>query len=199
MRQTKLGLMIPLFCVLFAWSSLHAQEHGGGAAPAEKGDKGGAKESGLPPWFANEAKISELSARIRTTEEELRKLIAEKKELPENSPAVKPLVKNILKSHKELGKLIDEFQKNMNILKYRFPERGQKAERTYEKMELKSVDELEQAVGIDGKLSRNVNRMRSAYGTQAPTSQKDKANIQDDKKTAPQKSIEEEAPINLTK
>ena len=62
-----------------------SEEKGGGheAAPA-------APVVTLPPWIALEAKITELSARVKSKEESLAKLLEEKNHLPANSPHVKP-------------------------------------------------------------------------------------------------------------
>jgi hypothetical protein len=141
-------------------------------AQTSAGGKGGDK--GLPPWFQTEARIGELVAKIKAKEESLEKLIETKKGLKEGSPLTKPTVEQIVKEHKELEELVADYNKNLNLLKYRFPERGMKMERSYKKKEVQSVDNIEQAIGIDTKLARSLNKARSQFGANA-TAVKDKS------------------------
>jgi hypothetical protein len=140
-------------------------------AEADKGSKKGSTqvggksgESGLPPWFHTEAKLSELFARIRYKEEDLNKLIEQKNKLKEGDPKTKVLIDQITTEHKSLQNLINEYNQNLSELKYRFPERGMKVDRNYKKKDLKSVESIEQAVGVDSKLSQSLSKARSQFG-----------------------------------
>jgi hypothetical protein len=183
-----------------------AEEHGGGGGQEE--GHGGKEEpkSTLAPWVPIENKIQELHSKIKSKESNISKLIEEKNHMENNSPHLKSTVKEIVKEHKEMERLIDEYQKNVSLLKYRFPERNAKSGRTYERFEVQSIEEMEKAVGIDGKLNRNLKRMRSQYKSEEksadprkpasvvaePTSHQPKA----DKK---EKSIEDAGSIILQK
>lgn len=85
-----------------------------------------------------------------------------------DSPNVKPLIQEIVKEHKEMQKMIEDYDKKRSTLRYRYPERGLKIERIYKKIEAKSLADVEAAVGVDGKLNRNLHRMRSQYGSSNP-------------------------------
>lgn len=142
-------------------------------APAEEGH-GEAKAEAAPaahpvnltPWVEVEAKIQELSAKVKTKQANLIKLFEEKNHLANNSPELKVKVQEIVKEHAEMRSLAAEYDKQLNLLKYRFPERNAKAARKYDRFEIKSVDDMEQAMGVDGKLTRNLRKVRSQYRTQ---------------------------------
>lgn len=185
--------------ILFSVINLRAQDHG---EPEKKAEETAVKPS-LQPWIPIEAKIQELSAKIRSKQESIDKLIEEKNHLSAQSPHLKETIKNIIKEHDELKKLAEDYQKNINQLNYRFPERNAKSQRAYDRIEVKSIDEMEQALGVDGKLNRNVKKMRSQYG--GAKSKTSSEHEQDDKKAKPQiikdksKSIEEEDSIIINK
>lgn len=144
--------------------SVSAKEEAAGKAEAEKGKDAKAEEpTTLSPWLETENKVMELNSKIKSKETNLVKLIEQKKALPANSPQIKALMKDIVKEHKELLSLISEYDKKVTLLKYRFPERNSKTKKTYERIEAKSIEDLEQSVGIDGKLNRNLKRMRGQF------------------------------------
>ncbi len=134
-------------------------EHGGGAeAKAEKVEKGNPT-----PWLEIESKIQELSGKIKSKQTNISHLFEEKNHLSNKSPQVKEIIQEIVKEHNEMRTLIEQYDKQINMLKYRFPERNAKSARKYDRIEIKSVDEMEQAIGVDSKLSRNIRKMRSQY------------------------------------
>ena len=118
----------------------------------------------IPAWVEIENKIAELSAKIKTKSGNLQGLIKQKQSLENDTPQVKELLKEIAKEHKELEITINEYERQKNVLKYRFPERGSQADRRYKKVESASLQELERVVGIDGKLNRNLDTMKTHFG-----------------------------------
>lgn len=153
-----------------------SNKSGGHEAAAESGGEHGSgeKDSGeakpkIAPWAETEAKLAELSAKVANKKSVIEQLIAEKNHLAPNSPQLKEVVQQIVKEHKSLKQLIEDYEKNRNILKYRFPERGNLEERKYQKLELKSVEELEKAIGVDGKLNRNMAKIKKVYKTKTLT------------------------------
>jgi hypothetical protein len=102
--------------------------------------------------------------------------------------------------HKEMQKLIEEYDKQMTIFKFRFPERGLKEERLYSPHENKSLDQMEQELGLDGKLNRNMKKMRSQYSSPEKTPQTTDEKPTEKKPEEPvQKSIDESGSIILKK
>jgi septal ring factor EnvC (AmiA/AmiB activator) len=149
----------------------------------------------LPAWVEIENKIAELSAKIKSKTGNLQGLIKQKQSLDNDAPQMKELLNSIVKEHNELEATILEYEKQKNVLRYRFPERGSQAERRYKKVESTSLQELERVVGIDGKLNRNLDTMKTHYG-----SKKAEVGTGPTPTTLPRgTSIEDQDPITLQK
>ena len=151
-----------------ALQTVSAEEHGSGTPAKEEKSEGEGKGDSkgniqLTPLMEAETKVSEFAAKIRSKQAFLQRMIEEKDKLKENSPEVKVKLNDILKEYAELQRLNEEYEKQLNILKYRFPERNAKTAKKYDRFEVKSIIEMEQALGIDGKLSRNMQKMRAQY------------------------------------
>jgi hypothetical protein len=185
-----------------------AKGHGESAEHAESGEGGGheggshGEAKALAPWVEIENKITELDAKIKAKNSNIQHLIEEKNHIDNNSPALQSTVKEIVKEHREMRELVEQYDKNVAMLKYRFPERNAKAGRTYDRIEVKSVEDMEKAIGVDGKLNRNLRKMRSQFKSE------DKSTVvQEEHKPAPpskkaqskEPSIEEAHAIILQK
>lgn len=184
-------LMVSLFLSLFA----QAEEHGGGG---EGGHGGGdakdvkSEKPQLPAWADLGNKIAGISAKIKAKQAVIDKLISDKKALPPNSPQVKDLADQLVKEHKELVKLNEDFEKQKSILRYRYPERGLMIERQYKRENIQTIEQLENQQGVDGKLNRSLLRMRSQYGIDPQVAAKLKRG--EEKKAKPEKKAPE-APV----
>lgn len=187
--------------------SLSVAETASSEAPegAEEKPKEESKEevkSTVQPWVPVETKITELQAKIKSKEANILKLLEDKKHLPNNSPQLKTAVQDIVKEHKELRGLITEYEKNLSILRFRFPERNAKTGRTYDRIELKSLDDMEQAMGIDGKLNRNIKKMRTQFHSQPVTPSVHQTSVnpsKETKKSPKEPSIEDAGSVILQK
>jgi hypothetical protein len=152
-----------------AFAGEHGEEKGGGHEEAahgegeKKAEGHGEEKSVSAPWVEVENQIQELYSKIKMKESTILHLLEEKDHMPDNSPLLHQAVKEIVQEHRELRHLVEEYDKKVSILKYRFPERNSKQLRTYDRVEVKSIDDMEKALGIDGKLSRNMKRMRNTY------------------------------------
>ena len=119
--------------------------------------------------------------------------------MTDNSPHLKQTVKDIVREHKELRKLVEDYDKNLRLLKYRFPERNAKHLRSYDRFEVKSIDDMEKALGIDGKLSRNMKKVRSLYNPEEKPAVREPASVAPVKAPKKEPSIEEAHSIILQK
>lgn len=192
-------------------SAASAEEHGGGhEAPAKeeggggegKAQGGGEKkeESTLAPWVEVENRIQTLQSKIQIKEENIKHLLEEKEHLAPNSPKLKGVLKELVSNHKELRQFAEEYDKQVTILKYRFPERNSNKERKYERIEVGPIEDLEKSLGIEGKMDKSLKKMRSQYPgkaneTEAPVVAKP---IQK-KEKAKDQSIEEAPSVILNK
>jgi hypothetical protein len=128
----------------------------------KKGAEGGEKRD-IPEWVDVEVRFNAINAKIQNKKENITRLIEEKKELPPNSPRLKSLIDEMVTEHREMEALSKEYDKQITIYKYRFPERGAKEHRKYEPSEVKSLDQMEKELSIDGRLNRNMDKVRSQY------------------------------------
>lgn len=197
--------MISLFFAMPSFANDHAAPEGGHEAPAEGGHGGGEEKAAAveapanPPWMEAENKVQELSAKLSSKKSQIQNLLLEKKSVKEDSPQMKVIVTSLLKEHAELTRFTEDYERNLNLLKYRFPERSAKNKRFYKKIELQSIDDIEEEMGIDGKLSRNMQKMRQHYGVKAPSEKRVPASIGSGVEKIPEGSIENPAPIIIKK
>lgn len=138
--------------------------------------------------------------------------IIQKQKLPANSPEIKVVVDQMVLDYKDMRKLKEEYEKKLIIFKYRFPEKSLKQERKYGTLEVKSLEQMEQELGIDGRLNRNTKKIRSQYGETRSTGLESSshAGLNDESKESQnehssnsqgttQKSIDEEGTILIKK
>jgi hypothetical protein len=122
-------------------------------------------------------------------------LLEEKNHLPESSPKIKEIIDEVAKEHKELRATVENLEKEKTILRYRYPERSADPKRKYEKVEVKSIQDMEANMGIDGRLQRTLNRTRQQYGAEPAKPAKDSH----PKKEESEKSVSEQGAIILQK
>lgn len=149
-----------------AWAS-GGGEHGGGheaATPATKEIKS-AEES----YNVVFARVQGLEAKVHSNQQEIEKLILEKQHT-KDQVKVNEIIKQMLNLHKELGKNIKEYDQQRALLKYRYPEKGQTEKREYERIELKSIEDMESQMSISSTLKRTLKKVRSQY--ESPEEQK---------------------------
>lgn len=171
MHILNLALSAALFCSInLLKTNAFAETSSEGEAP-EAAEKNEDSKSTVGPWVEVEMKITELRAKIKSKEESILQLLGEKSKLPNNSPQLKATLQKIIKEHQELRGLAADYQKNLSILRFRYPERNVKSGRHYERIEIRSIDQMETAMGIEGKLNRNMQRMRSQFSSEETKNQ----------------------------
>lgn len=185
-----------------------ADDHGspkdGGHKAGEKKEEGGhgaaAEKAPLAPWAELETKIQTLEAKIQSKKQTLKSLIEEKAHLPEKSPHLKSITQEIGKTDRELRALLEDYEKSLTILKYRFPERHAKGDRKYDRSDVPKVEDVEKALGLEGRLNKSLKKMRSQYPP-PPNIKKQKLPDQKlpDGETKTNPSIEDSPPIIIKK
>lgn len=81
---------------------------------------------------------------------------------------IKDEVDNLVKFYKEYKEVTEEYNKLLVVLKYRFPERlAKEEEREYKAVEVESLEELEQKLDIDGRLTKVYKKAQSQYRPQS--------------------------------
>lgn len=144
--------------------------------PAEAGASGdGPSLAKEKPWVDLENKLGLLRSKREAQAATLKKLKAEKDLLKIGTDAFKEKHKEFQKTYADWMKTGDDYNKMINLLKYRYPERVlRKNTGNEESMKAKSIEELELEMGIDGKLNKAIRKVKGQFGDQtaAPTDNK---------------------------
>lgn len=162
---------------LLTTSLAFAEDHG---APAEGGhdakpaEGGGHGEAAAEPkkiktseesYMVVQARVSGLEAKVHAGENEIQKLIAAKQQT-KDPEKLNEIIKQIIHQHHELEKTIKEYDQQRSLLKYRYPEKGQAEKREYERIELKSIEEMEGQLSLTSTVKRTLKKVRSQYGSE---------------------------------
>jgi hypothetical protein len=155
------------------------EEKGGEKKEGEAKEGGESEVNESQKKQANEAaelqtRVQALQAKIKTKEENITKLIEEKNH-SKDAEEIKNIIKEMVTEHKEMGKMIEEYEQNRSLLRYRYPEKGYKGVRTYERMEVKPLEQMENQMSIESKLKRNMKTVQSQFGEAAKTPKKKRA------------------------
>jgi hypothetical protein len=146
--------------LLFSALVLSAAKVFASEAPAE--GAAAKTEAKQPEWIEIQSRIQTLKAKVTAKEKAVRELILEKQKEKNPSKSVE-IFKNLKSEHRELGKAVQEYEQARNLLRYRYPEKGMKEGRTYQRVEVKPLDEMENQMGMEGKLRQTLNRVRRQY------------------------------------
>lgn len=151
------------------------------AAPAESavaGDKVSfedkQQQGRTKEWMDVVSSLSSLKTKIKSKEDTIKEVIHHKN-TAKNKAEAEVLVSELLKEHKELTKLLEEYNTATQLLKYRYPDVGITEKRKYEKMEIKSLDQFEESQTIEGQIKKTVSKLKTHYGVK-----------EDEKKTSEQ-------------
>jgi hypothetical protein len=166
-------------------------EHG---AEGEKSNVTEAQKKQMNEAQELQAKVQALQAKIKSKEDSITKLIEEKNHT-KDAERVKDIIAEMVADHKEMSKMVVEYEQNRNLLRYRYPEKGYTGDRAYERMVVKPLDQMENQMSVEAKIKRNLKTVRSQYGEPAENKTRKKKSIQ--KKEAEAPSLTE--PIVLQK
>lgn len=165
------ALLWVLTLAIFPLERALANDHGGGeehAAPAEHGEEkaeggehgGGHGEAADKPkgptkcrWSEHQSRLTSYTAKIRSFEKEISDMI-EVKHHTEKPEALKTLTQQIVFKHADLAKVVRDYETERLHVRFQHPDRDRERERQYPSQRLKSLDEIETAFGIDGRLDR---------------------------------------------
>jgi hypothetical protein len=170
------GVLVLVLASLLATTSMAEdkgapppEEHG---APKAEG-KGEAKEGGpeakkegagefvkKDEFLELNAAIEQLTAKVRSKNESLNKLLEEKNHI-KDPVQFKELVQELEKEYLELKELIDTLDKKKDVLRYRFPEKSfvKKADKT----KLQPLEEMGSELVVEKKLNELLKRVEKQY------------------------------------
>ncbi len=136
-------------------------EGGEGEKKAEKKDE----------YAEVQAKVAALEAKIRASEEIIKKLV-EEKHSEKDQKKISEIIKSLVAEHKTMQKNNEEYEQAKSYLRYRFPEKGLKGEREYERIEVKSLEEIENELTLESKLKKTLGKVRKQYVAPDPKPKK---------------------------
>lgn len=181
-------------------SSHGAEAKEGTEEAAPTAESSGKARVNIKEWIEVEAKLSALKSKVEAQHNIVLGLLAEKKAATDQNQAAS-VATRLSKAHSELQALIKDYEKQRSLLKFQYPEKGLTKERTYERIEVKSIEEMELQMTTEGRLKKAVNKMRSQYSSKGNN---DEDEDQKKKKIDPQtlqKKPDRELPVqknNLT-
>ncbi|MFN8943990.1 MAG: hypothetical protein ACK5WZ_05130 [Pseudobdellovibrionaceae bacterium] len=126
-----------------------------------------------PEWMMLQTEIQKLSADIKAKQDQLVSLFssghgngktAHGPPAKANVAAKKSESQEISKEHKALRDLISEYEKKRTILRYRYPEAGAQTDRKYQRIELKSIDQLKTETLVERRLRQTSEKIKKVYG-----------------------------------
>lgn len=114
-------------------------------------------------WMDVVSSLSTLKTKIKSKEDTIKEIIQHKHHAKSKAQA-EELVGALIREHKELTKLQEEYNQAAQLLKYRYPDVGLTEKRKYEKLELKSLADYEESQTIEGKIKKTVSKLKTHYG-----------------------------------
>lgn len=125
------------------------------------------------PWPEHLAKIQKLKSEIDALEGEIKHMIHEKRGSHVES-SVREITEEIAAKYKTLKEASDKLEEETTHIRFKHPEQADQLDRKYARHHLKSIDDLESEVGIDGRLDRIKRRVAETF----PTPQQKRAEVE---------------------
>ncbi len=139
-------------------------------------------------WDHHKSNLQKFSSEIEVKEKELKELIARKKHGDHSAE----LLKQIDEKHRESEKSLEEYNKEVEHVKYRHPGREAEEEtRSYSISTPRTGEDLDSDIGVDGKLDKVKQKMKRQYGNYSTKNEAEQPVLIDKnpKKNEPQRII----------
>jgi hypothetical protein len=147
------------------------------------------------PWNDDQAKLQGYDREVDELQERIHHLVAQKKHSDEKN-VIKDLVDQIAESYKRLQKVTGDREKLWLHIRFKHPEQATSIEKRYTRFKLKSLEDMEAEVGIDGRLDRIKARVMATFpAPEAVKEQKDDTKVHPFYRTPA--SVDEDAPEEI--
>ncbi len=114
-------------------------------------------------YTSHQLKLVALMAKVHSKEDVILGLLEEKSHA-KHAGQLNEIASQLATEHKELRVLVDDYEKERNIIRYRFPEMNSDEERKYRRITVKSIEDIESEIGLDKQLDETKKKMRLHYG-----------------------------------
>lgn len=137
--------------------------HGGGEAEgAEAKPEKKEIKSAEDSFAVVQSRVQALETKVHSAQDEIKKLIVEKQHT-QDPEKVNEIIRQMLTLHKDLEKNLKEYDQQRSLLKYRYPEKSASEKREYERIELKSIEDMESQMSLSSSLNRTLKKVRTQY------------------------------------
>lgn len=113
-------------------------------------------------WAEVVARVQGLKAKVDNHEKTIKGLV-EQKSLLKEGPQLNEVIRQLVAAHKAYLIDLKEYDKERAYLMYRFPERGVKNQRNYERVEAKTLEEMESSMSLEGRVGNAMKKMRKQF------------------------------------
>ena len=138
------------------------EEGGGESGAAAPGSNTAEKKAGKE-LMDLEKQVAGLAAKIKAKSDSVELLLKQKTE--EKDPEkLTEIVKLVQQEHRELQSLTKEYNTQLGVLQYRFPERGMTQTRRYQRMSTRSLEDMEKSLGLESHLKKSRDKVKKVYG-----------------------------------
>lgn len=149
--------------LLSTWAFANEGKPAEGAAAAGEASQDKALQERTKEWMELSSQISSLKTKIGGKEEAIKEAIQHKHHATSKADA-EHAVQTLLKEHGELKKLEEEYNEKTQLMKYRYPEVGITEKRKYERIKVKSLEDYEQMMSLEGEVKKSVIKIKEHYG-----------------------------------
>ena len=105
------------------------------------------------PWSEHAARLPAFAKKLEDLEKETKELLEQKK-AAEEPAALRDIIKQLSEKEKAMAEAAKAYESERLHIRFKHPDRADVIERQYVHYKLKSLDELESEIGIDGRLDR---------------------------------------------
>lgn len=142
-------------------------------------------------WNEHVAHLNALSSKLSNGEHEIKELL-EHKHATDDPEQVREIVREIADKHKELEEVSRDYEKERLHVRFQHPERADTEERKYERYKLKTLAEMENEIGMDGRLDRVKARVLATFPIPQPEKPKTPEGLKEDSHRHPASTNEED-------
>lgn len=169
MKMNNIYLLSFIFLNIFSWSPSLASE-GAPKSEEKKAEEGGGSEHGgggaskkKNEFMEVQSQVAALQAKVKAQSDMVINLIQHKAH--EKNPAkIAEINQELSHAYKELTETNKQYEQKRALFLYRFPEKGLKtADRRYQRIEMKSLQDMEKQVTLDSKIKVSLEKAKTKY------------------------------------
>ncbi len=110
-----------------------------------------------------EKQVTGLAAKVKAKSDSV-ELLLKQKSVEKDPDKLMEIVKLVQQEHRELEQVTRDYNTQLGVLQYRYPERGLSKSRRYQRMNTKSLEDIEKTLGLDAHLKNSRERVKTVYG-----------------------------------